>query len=71
MAVLSVESKSAAEKAGFKPDDCIIGVENGVRFKTWDDWWPFMRTKKPGDEVKFEILRDGKKKVLKAKLMAR
>jgi len=71
VAICTVETGGAAEKAGFKPLDCIIGVEKGVRFKTWDDWWPFMRTKKPGDEVKFEVLRDGKRKILKAKLVAR
>lgn len=69
--VLELRPKEAAERAGFKPGDAIVGVEKDVRFKTWDDWCAFLSTKKPGDYVKFEIMRNGEKKVLKAKLMPR
>lgn len=69
--IMNIEPKSAAEKADLKPGDIIIGIENGVRFNTWEDWFPYMRTRKPGDEVSFEVLRNGEKKILKAKLMPR
>lgn len=71
VSVLDVEKDGPADKAKIKPGDVIVGVENGPRFKTCEDWNAFMKTKKPGDEVKFEILRAGKTLLLKAKLAAR
>jgi S1-C subfamily serine protease len=67
--ILSILEDSAAAKAGLKPGDVILGVENGIRFITTIDFFDFLSTKKPGDEVAFEILRAGKKQVFKIKLM--
>lgn len=69
--VLEVDEKSAADKAGLKPGDLIIGVEKGARFPTLEDLDRFMRSCSPGDEVKLEIMRDGKRKTVKVKLLAR
>lgn len=71
MVVMYAVPGTPADKAGFKNQDVIVGVVKGVKFQTWEEWYSFMRTKKPGDEVRFEVLREGKTIVLKAKLAAR
>ena len=71
MVVMYAFRGTPADKAGFKNQDVIVGVVKGVKFQTWEEWDSFMRTKKPGDEVELDIMRDGKPKVLKVKLMAR
>jgi S1-C subfamily serine protease len=67
--IIGVQESTAAAKAGLKIGDVILGVENSTRFVTFIDFYDFLRTKKPGDEVAFEILRAGKKQVFKIKLM--
>jgi len=69
--VLSVTPGSAADKAKFRPGDQIVGVENDIRFKTWDDFYKFIRSKKPGDKVRLEVTRNGKRRILAATLEAR
>ncbi|MDA1476369.1 S1C family serine protease [Bacillus changyiensis] len=63
-----VASKSPAEKAGIKSSDVIVKM-NGKAIKTTADLRKILYTEtKTGDNVTFEVLRDGKKKTLKAKL---
>ena len=39
--------------------------------ENWDDYDAFLRTKKPGDRVRFEVMRSGKKKSVYIRLMER
>ena len=69
--VLSTEKDSAAEKAGFMPGDYVVGVEGGPKLTGWEQYYGFLKTKKPGDVVKFQVLRDNKPVTLTVHLMAR
>lgn len=58
--VSEVEAFSPAEKAGIKPGDVIIGFD-GKKIKTFDELKDIKDTKKEGDKVSIEVVRDGKK----------
>jgi S1-C subfamily serine protease len=64
-----VREKSAAEKAGMKAGDVIVGF-GGKPVGTIYDFMESMSTYKPGDEVEVTVQRDGKELKLKAKLDA-
>lgn len=59
--VSDVTKKSGAEKAGIKPNDIIIKLNN-EKIRTYADLTGFLRTKRPNDEVSVTYLRDGKLK---------
>ena len=58
---------SPAAKAGIKNRDVIISMD-GVKISESDRLSDIIAGKKVGDEVKIEIIRDGKKQTLRAKL---
>ena len=57
--VISVEEFSAAEKAGLKTGDVIVGID-GKEVKTMTELNNQKNTHKVGDEVKLKLIRDGK-----------
>ena len=57
--VVSVEEFSAAEKAGLKTGDVIVGID-GKEVKTMTELNNQKNTHKVGDEVKLKLIRDGK-----------
>lgn len=65
--VASVEPDSAAEKAGLKPGDVVLGVD-GTKVADSGDLPRLIGDKRPGTAVKLEIWRDGKVRNLSATL---
>lgn len=65
--IQSVSKQSAAEKAGLKKDDVITKID-GSKVSNPDDVTKAIRSKKPGDKVSMEVLRDGKTQKLTAEL---
>jgi serine protease Do len=63
----SVESGTAAEKAGLKPADVIVEI-NGLPVKDGNDLRFKVAEIQPGTKVEIKIIRDGKEKLLTAKL---
>ena len=57
--VISVEEFSAAEKAGIKTGDVIVGIDD-KEVKTMTELNNQKNTHKVGDEVKIKLIRDGK-----------
>lgn len=65
---MNIDPNSAAGKAGFQPKDVIVSM-NGTAIANSSDLRKYLYSKvKVGDEIKFEIYRDGKQKTLTAKL---
>ena len=58
---------SAAEKAGLEEGDIILTLD-GEDVKSFSDVADAIRANKPGDKIKIELLRDGKKKSIEAEL---
>lgn len=56
--ITSVSDDSSAAKAELKVDDIVIAVD-GERILTYADLQKAIRTKKAGDEAKWEVVRDG------------
>jgi serine protease Do len=65
--VSDITKGSAAEKAGFKTGDVILELD-GKPIQRAADLRERVAMKGPGAEVSIEVLRDGKKKTLTAKL---
>ena len=67
--VASIVEDSPVEKAGFKIGDVIAAINNKQTESkaTYDEVLSYYR---PGDEISFTIIRDGKEKVLKCKLIS-
>ena len=61
--VVSVEEFSAAEKAGIKPQDVIIGI-NGKTIKTMDELNAVKNTHNIGDQMTIVVNRNGEEKEL-------
>ena len=58
--IILVNKNGPAEKAGIKKDDIILGVVDGMEFKTQMDYSAFQKTTKPGEKYKFKIERENK-----------
>lgn len=58
--VTGVSKKSGAEEAGLKKGDVILRFD-GVKVSDREEIIDIIRNKQPGDKVKVEFLRDGKK----------
>lgn len=54
-----VTEKGPAASAGLKPGDVIKKVD-GARVRDWKDFKAALNAKKPGQKVRFAVLRDGK-----------
>ena len=65
--IARIEDGSPADKAGFETDDLIVGVD-GVPVKNVADLRIDISSRRPGAEVKFTVLRDGKEVDLTAEL---
>lgn len=65
-----VQPKTAAAKAGLQVGDTIVSVD-GEKLKDFSQLTFLVASKKIGDELTLEILRDGKTMVRKAELGAR
>ncbi|MHC4599991.1 MAG: PDZ domain-containing protein, partial [Planctomycetota bacterium] len=65
--VVSVNEKSAAEKAGLRADDVITHLDT-VAVRTVTDFHRFLLEKKAGDRVRVRFLRNEKKKRVTVKL---
>ncbi|NPC94123.1 PDZ domain-containing protein [Bacillus sp. WMMC1349] len=63
-----VAKKSPADKAGMKSSDIIVKMNGKATEKSADLRKILYTETKTGETVTFEVLRDGKKKTLKAKL---
>jgi len=67
--VSSVEPGSAADAAGLKPGDVILGV-NGDMIAESADLPRIIGEMRPGTDIKLELWRDGKSRIVSAKLGA-
>src|SRR5699024_1764685 len=56
-----------AGKAGLREGDLITKID-GVRVRKISDLTSYIGTKRPGDKVQINYLRDGKEKITKVKL---
>ncbi|MEV0591309.1 S1C family serine protease [Nonomuraea cavernae] len=56
--VVAVEAGSGAKKAGIKPGDVILSID-GKETHTMADLAEYLTTRKPGDQVKVEVLLPG------------
>lgn len=65
--ISKVMRDSAADEAGLKKEDILISF-NGEKLFDVDDLYDMIDDSDPGDEVKFELYRDGKKMTLSATL---
>jgi serine protease Do len=65
--VVSVEEGSAAEKAGIRPGDIIVAVD-GQELTNSLQLSKLIGTRKPGEEIKITINRDGEKRTLTVRL---
>ncbi|MEM9480197.1 MAG: PDZ domain-containing protein, partial [Verrucomicrobiota bacterium] len=65
--VARVEEGAPADKAGLRSEDLIIGID-GAFVRNSETLKVDIGTKRPGTEVKFEIIRNGKEKKLTAVL---
>ncbi len=66
----SIIPDSPAEKAGLKVNDIITAVD-GKTVETLKDYSVLLKKFAPGDEIRLDVLRDGKKKNIRLKLGAR
>lgn len=65
--VSRVEEDSPAEKAGLQEQDVIIGL-NGKEIRNWDSFRTAIASKKPGDVIELEVMRDQKEITLEVEL---
>jgi serine protease Do len=66
--VVTIEPNSAASRAGFQPKDLIVSM-NGTAIANSSELRKYLYTKvQTGDQIKFEVYRDGKLITLTAKL---
>jgi len=65
--VQSVEPGSAADRAGMLVNDVIVAFD-GTPVTSVADVSRIIRSKKPGDKLKVDIVRDGKKQTIQAEL---
>ncbi|MCM3571337.1 trypsin-like peptidase domain-containing protein [Neobacillus mesonae] len=62
--VMNIDQNSAAARAGFKPKDVIVSMD-GKKIENSSELRKYLYTKaKVGDQIKFEVYRDGKLKTL-------
>ncbi|MGG3470952.1 S1C family serine protease [Neobacillus pocheonensis] len=68
--VMNIDPNSAAAQAGFQAKDLIVSM-NGTAIANSSELRKYLYTKvKIGDEIKFEVYRDGKLQTLNVKLSA-
>lgn len=65
--VSDVELGSGAQKAGIKPNDIIVQIDN-VDINKFSDLTGYINSKRPNDIVRVSVLRDGEKKELNVRL---
>jgi serine protease Do len=66
--VVNIDPNSAAARAGFQPKDLIVSM-NGTTIANSTELRKYLYSKvKAGEEIKFEVYRDGKLITLKVKL---
>ncbi|MDQ7843914.1 MAG: trypsin-like peptidase domain-containing protein [Armatimonadota bacterium] len=58
--VREVEPGSPAARAGIRPGDIIVAV-GGRSINNWNDFIRELFTKRPGDRVRIELVRDGRR----------
>ena len=68
--IVEVSEFSPAEKAGLKGGDIIVKFD-GERIKTFDEVMAIRDTKKEGDIVKVEVVRNGENKTFDVQLEAK
>ena len=68
--IVEVSEFSPAEKAGLKGGDIIVKFD-GERIKTFDELRAIRDTKKEGDIVKVEVVRNGENKTFDVQLEAK
>lgn len=65
--VARVEEDSPADKAGLMEQDVIVGL-NGEEIRTWDSFRTAIASKKPGDVIELEVMRDQQEITLEVEL---
>jgi serine protease Do len=68
--VASVESGTAADRAGLKEGDVIVGL-NGKELSNANELLSTIATSLPGDVVEIEYIRDGRRKTIDVELGVR
>jgi S1-C subfamily serine protease len=68
--VRDVEPGSPAERAGIRPQDIIVGV-GGQRVDNWNDFIRELFTKRPGDVVAIELVRESQRLTVQVTLAER
>ncbi len=68
--VRDVDPNGPAAKAGIRPQDIIVSVD-GRRVDNWNDFIRELFTKKPGDRVRIEFVRDGNRRTVDLTLAER
>ena len=65
--IINVLDNGAAKKAGLKKNDVILKMDN-VDIKKYADLTGFLGSKRPGDNIKIKVLREGVEKTMSLKL---
>jgi serine protease Do len=65
--IVNVLENGAAKTAGIKENDVIVKMDN-INIKKYADLTGFLGSKRPGDNVKITVLRDGVEKIIPLKL---
>ncbi len=65
--VQNVEPGSAADRAGVTPNDVLVGLDS-TPVSSVADVSRIVRSKKPGDKLRIDLVRDGRRQTIEAQL---
>jgi len=68
--VRDVDQNSPAGRAGIRPGDIVIAID-GKAINNWNDFIRELFTKRPGDRIRIELVRDGNRRTVDVTLAER